>query len=605
MYIVEGFKYKSYLDYFTDVMERYFRKSPPIASHIYLSDEIMKDAELKRKIAYHCKFPHILNTLANDKDETVSAMARQNQYWLLVGGYSEISGFEKYERKEFARVEGHSNIIALLMFEEDPEIIAEALSNPSISVKMIVTFIKLLKERGRGLKDKQILELAQEALKKKKERIVVISKINKAISKLSEDENINLLLKYLLADDHFIREVVTARLSVVDVVILKKFIYTALEKKRFSNNLENFIVLQELLTLINERKDLIKLSSTSLKLPVTKSGQKHFISAADFYRQLLSKRREMLIRKCADDLTDFNNIILLSYCHIDEDKKLKQQAEAILTIDDIFNIIDDITTPRKVFKDVLQIFEKHPDKQLHKKVNAAYLKESNRLKDSLKELEQSVTAYFDIISQSLGYSQIHEYQDVIKAIGTTEKQISKFDHILEKKLGKQRKDLNKIFDRIKELLYNEANNIYLDTSQRAIHDMSYIQSLIHEIIDLKEMGLSSLRHGTPEDIEMKILVRAKTIWQSALSVYLGRLKDLSEMLQKKLIKLASNTENEKLFKEELNEAIDELEITHKEKINCKLQNPCKICSRRGCSAERFLTETDFLINELLDNFVEE
>ncbi len=604
MYTIEGFKYKSYLDYFTDVMNRYFRKSPPIEAHIYLNDEIMKDPELRRKIAYHCKFPHILNTLANDKDETVSAMARQNDYWLLVGGYSEISGFEKVERKEFARVEGHSNIIALLMFEEDPEIVAEALSNPSISVKMIVTFIKLLKERGKGHKDRQILELAQEALKKKKERIVFISEINKAISKLSENDNINLLLKYLLVDDHFIREVVMARLSIVDVVILKKFIYTALEQKRFKNNLENFVVLQQLLSLVNDRKDLEKLSSTSLRLPANR-GHRHFISAADFYRQLLTKRRDLLIKKCADNLTDFDNIILLSLCHIDSDKKLRLQADEILSIDDIFNIIDDITTPRKVFKDILQIFENFPDKELHKKVNTAYLKESNRLKDSLKELEQSVTAYFDIISQSLGYSQIHEYQDVIKAIGTTEKQISKFDHILEKKLGKQRRELNKIFDRIKELLHNETDNIYLDTSQRAIHDMGYIQSLIHEIINLKEMGLSSLRHGTPEDIEMKILVRAKTIWQSALSVYLGRLKDLSEMLQKKLIKLAINTEDEKLFKEELNEAIDELEIIHKAKINCKLQNPCKICSRRGCSAERFLIEADFLISELLDNFVEE
>jgi hypothetical protein len=587
-------------------MERYFRKTPPIASHLYLSNEIMQDVELRKKIAHHCKYPHIINALANDKDKSVRSTAKQNDFWLLVGSYSEISGFEKHERKEFARVEGHSNIIALLMFEEDPEIVSEALSNPSISVKMIVTFVKLLKERGKGRKDKQLLDLALEALKKKKERIVIISEINKAITKLSENDNINLLLKYLLAEDHFIREVVIARLAVVDVIILKKFIYTALEKKRFKNNLENFIVLQELLALINERKDLEKLTTTSLKLPEKKGGQQHhFISAANFYRQLITKRRDLLIKKCAEDLTDFDNIILLSYCHIDSDNKLQQQAESILTIDDIFNIIDDVSTPRKAFRDVLQIFENHSDKEFRQRVEQVYLEETNRLKDSLKELEQSVTAYFDIISQSLGYSQIHEFQDVIKAIDTTEKQISKFDHIIEKNMSKQRKELNKTFSKIKDLLLNEANNIYLDTSQRAIHDMSYIQSLIHEIINLKEMGLSSLRHGTPEDIEMQILTKAKAIWQSALSVYLGRLKDLSEMLQKKLIKLASNTENETRFQKELQEAMDELEVNHKNKINCKLQNPCKICSRRGCSAERFLTETDFLINELLDNFVEE
>jgi hypothetical protein len=605
LYIVEGIEYKSYLDYFTDVMERYFRKVPPIASHIYLSEEVMQDAELRKKIAAHCKYPHIINALANDSDKAVREAAKQNDYWLLVGNYSEISGFEKHERKEFARVEGHSNIIALLMFEEDPDIITEALGNPSISVKMIATFIKLLEERGKGRKDKQLLGLALSALKKKKERIVIISEINKAVTKLTDENNINLLLGHLLSSDHFIREVVIARLAAIDVALLKKFIYTALEKSRFKNNLENFIALQELFKLINERKDLEKVTTTTLKLPINKEGKRHFISAANFYRQLITKRRNLLIKKCAEDLTDFNNIILLSYCHIDEDKKLRRQAEAILTIDDIFNIIDDISTPRKAFKDVLQIFENHPDKEFRQRVEQVYLAETNRLKESLKELEQSVTAYFDIISQSLGYSQIHEFQDVIKAIDTTEKQISKFDDLLEKNIGRQRKELNKTFSKIKILLRKEADNIYLDTSQRAIHDMSYIQSLIHEIINLKEMGLSSLRQGTPEDIEMQILTKAKAIWQSALSVYLGRLKDLSEMLQKKLIKLASNTENEKQFKEELLEALEELELNHKEKINCKLQNPCKVCSRRGCSAERFLAETDFLINELLDNFVEE
>ena len=64
--------------------------------------------------------------------------------------------------------------------------------------------------------------------------------------------------------------------------------------------------------------------------------------------------------------------------------------------------------------------------------------------------------------------------------------------------------------------------------------MEYILSLIDEIFKLKEFGLKSLRPGSSADFESEVRSKASAIWRSAISFYLGRIKDLSEMIQKKI-----------------------------------------------------------------------
>ena len=38
-------------------------------------------------------------------------------------------------------------------------------------------------------------------------------------------------------------------------------------------------------------------------------------------------------------------------------------------------------------------------------------------------------------------------------------------------------------------------------------------------------------------------------------------------------------------------------------VDCKLTIACNQCVKRSCAAERFLKETEFFIEELLDNFI--
>lgn len=95
------------------------------------------------------------------------------------------------------------------------------------------------------------------------------------------------------------------------------------------------------------------------------------------------------------------------------------------------------------------------------------------------------------------------------------------------------------------------------------------------------------------------------IWRATISVFLGRVKDLEEMLRMKWTKLISegNTKQKiEAFESELYEAFDEIESGHKTEVECKLKIPCRECKRRGCASERFLHQVDFLLDEINMNF---
>ncbi len=595
--------YKNFLEYYSIVMERYFRKAPPIPSNVYLSPDVIEETDVRINVARNCHFPAIINQLANDENEAVSEAARENEFWVILGRFQDILGFGKKERKEFARVESNVNLVTLLMFEDDLEIIHDTLNNPSLSFKMLALFIRLLKERGQGRKDEQIYEMAQQVLEKKKQQIFNISAINKAARNLDNSDNIITILKSLAEEDPTLRSAIHNNLEKVEINLLRKVIMSSLDDKLFETNLQHFVVLSQIISHIQRRDDLHNTSITYLKLKDT-SPEVKGLSIGAYFTQLLNKKRIAIVKLCADDLMNFDNVILLCYCHVDNDRQINDLASKIIRIDEIINLLNDYSTPRRVFKTILGILELHKDESVVEQVHETHLRETHRLKDSMKELEVSVQAYFDIIFRSLGYNQINEYQDVIKAVNLTEKQIAKFDHILRDKLGSKRYDLIDIFEKIREIFAENARSVYFDVSPKTVKELEYILSLIVEIFNLRDMGLASLRPGTPEDIESEIKSRARVIWQSAISIYLGRIKDLTEMIRKKIAKTASEQYGNNEFDREMQSATKDLEASYKDKVQCNLTNTCAVCNRRGCASERFLTEGRFFIEEFIDNFLE-
>ncbi len=586
-------------------MHRYFRRNPPIPTNYYLSGEAAESEELKIQIAQRCHFPSIINILANDENDLVRRTARNTRFWKLAGRYQDILGFGKRERRAFARIEGHPNILVLLMFEDDPDVINEVLHNPSVSLQILVLFQQLLKERGTGRKDEQLQMIARGIISERRAQIIKISEINKAAEQIGSPQNIISILQYFAEKDVTVHRAVENILNAQSAGIVRLFVNKALENDSFKHILDHFSVLSSLISLIEHREDLkyIPISALGIDSPVSVNGPLQSVS--HFFLNLLTKKRLSVIRHSAANIADFKNIILLARCHINSNETLRRLATEIMPVEDILLLMNDISTPRRIFKEVLSILENHSDESVAERVHDTYLLDSSRMRESLKELELSVQAYFDIIFQSLGYNKINEYLNVVRSIETTKKQLSKFNQLILDELGGNYQALTAMLEQIKKTMRKEANIIYFDISPGVSRELESIFLIIEEIFKLKDMGLASLRPGTPQDIESEIRARARIIWQSAISIYLGRIKDLSEMIRKKIQRSAAPYTVKKELEAEMRTASEELEKSYKSKIQCALTNTCMVCGKRGCAAERFLNETHFFIKEYLDNFIDD
>ncbi len=592
------FKFKNEIHYFNYIMQQYFRRTPPIPTHIYLQFDKPEDKVIiqKKLIAANCHFPAILNVLAHDKHEEVRNAVYQSTYWQLVGRYQDILGFGKRERKAFARNEDKHNIFILLMFEDDPEVFTEVLNNPAISLTMLVRYIQLLQKRGRGRRDEHFLRLAKQALSRKKDQILKLSLLQRLVRNPQAPKNVEAILPFLYKEESILKKAVFNTLRRVDQDTLKRVVLAVLNDELFATHLQQFKAITFLLEILQKRRESDRLRYSE--------DPSIFLPHNEYLWKLLKRKRLNIVKSCEEDLANFNNILILTYCHSDKDAQIRALANKILSVEDILEIARDITTPRKIFVEIINILENHYDETITSKVQEIRLLESERLKEALHEMEKTVQAYFDIIFQSLGYDKINDFRAVISTFEFVNKQVKKYESKLEDKINSELITLKEVTTSIKSVFQSWIDTIYYETSKRTLSELEYVKDSIEEILSLKDMNNLTLRPGTPEDVETSIRLKAHKIWQSAISIYLGRLKDLSEMLQRKTLKLARLYFQNHNFIKDFKEALAELERDYKEQIQCPLTVPCRRCNRRGCAAERFLNETHFLIEQLIDNFAE-
>jgi len=277
----------------------------------YLNLENALNENNRINLATICHFPSIINTLARDKNYKVVAAALKNNFWVLVGELQDVLGFGKRERREFARQEVFRIILILLMFEDDLDIIREVLRNASVSTQMLAIFINLLERRGRGQKDQQILKEAQEVLLAKKQRIIKASEINKSRKHLSQREYQLSLSQKLADDDKFIRKAVHNILVDMKPELLLQIILLNTMESPKEEILSQFIILSELIQIIEKREDLRKISA--LKLVADKSAESRFrnLNVTDYFSDLINRKRFALLDQCQEDLTDFQHVLLL------------------------------------------------------------------------------------------------------------------------------------------------------------------------------------------------------------------------------------------------------------------------------------------------------
>ncbi len=598
------FTFQTESEYFKFVMERYFRKIPPIPTNVYLNLGNSLDEKNRIKLATLCHFPSIVNTLARDKNYKVAEAALKNDFWLLVGELQDVLGFGKRERREFAHQEVFRIILVLLMFEDDLDVIREVLRNASVSTQMLAIFINLLDRRGRGQKDRQILKEAQDVLLTKKQRIIKASEIKKSRKHLSQNEYQLSLVQKLADDDKVIRKAVHNILVDQKPELILEFILLTTKEGPKDEILSQFIILSELTQVIEKREDLRKTSA--MEVVEDKSADSKFrnLNVAEYFSDLINRQRLSLLDQCQEDLTDFQHVLLLTNCHCDFNEEIRLIANNIISLDDIFSLVNDISTPQHIFKAVLDILRDHPFEGMQKKVESTYQDESKRLWIRLKELEQTINAYFDIIFQSLGFTQINEYNISIKSLEQAERTIEHLSPRLDDSTRKKIDQALPAFVEIKKAVEMQIYEINADITPGKLKDLYHIQDIIQQIYDLKNIGKEGLRPGILKDIDPELLTKAGKIWQSALGQFLGRIKHLNEMIKIKFAILAKEVEKHENIQSDFVEVVETFEENHKKKIKCSLTIACNQCLKRGCASERFLTETEFFIDELLDNFMD-
>ena len=585
-------------------MERYFRSIPPIPTNVYLNLDNALTESNRIKLATICHFPSIINTLARDKNYKVAEAALKNNFWLLVGELQDVLGFGKRERREFARQEVFRIILILLMFEDDLDVIREVLRNASVSTQMLAIYINLLDRRGRGQKDQQILKEAQEVLLAKKQQIIKASEINKARKHLSKREYQLSLAQKLADDDKVIRKAVHNILVDLSPKLILDIILLTTQEGPKEENLSQFIILSELIRIIEKREDLRKTLAIEIVDEKSSDSRVKNLNVYDYFADLINRQRFSLLDQCQEDLTDFQHLLLLANCHCDFNEEIRSIANNIISLDDIFTLVNDNSTPQDIFKDVLNILREHPLEEIQKKVETTYQDESERLWTRLKELEQTINAYFDIIFQSLGFIQINEYNVSIKSLEQAERTIENLSPRLDDPTRKKIEQAIPAFVDIKKAVEMQIYDINSDVTQGKLKDLYHIQDIIQQIFDLKHIGKEGLRPGVLKDIDPQLLRKAEKIWQSALGQFLGRIKHLNEMIKIKFSILAKDVEQHENIQNDFVEIVETFEENHKKKIKCNLTIACSQCLKRGCASERFLTETEFFIDELLDNFME-
>jgi len=156
------------------------------------------------------------------------------------------------------------------------------------------------------------------------------------------------------------------------------------------------------------------------------------------------------------------------------------------------------------------------------------------------------------------------------------------------------------FEKSNIILKNDLKELYEIYDQSTEGELTEIHGLLELIFNLHEIDKDkdeeyAVRPGEEEKIDQKVL----TIWRSAISAYLGRIKELSEILRVKYEGLTKTTSVGMIDYQRVISMAEKLEDSHKKRVKCKLPIKCNNCKKRGCSSERFLREIILWVDELL------
>ena len=577
---------------FDRILRTYFYHTLPMPLDVYLSVIEKKPAHVRRTVARSCHDPEIIEALVNDPDPAVSQEAQRNEYWRLLGQYKPLLGLSQSEKIDFIRREGFPNILVFLVFETDLKVLEELFQHPGISVNMLNSLRHYFLEKDEP-NVQPVQQLIKDAITVRRRRILQVSSVFKEARADEGKQSISRILPFLLDND----EVVVK--SAVNV--LKHYDYTVLKSLIFEDNpLQDSPPDNERIWLVLHKlqkyyklsdKPFLKLSGSPLNIRYT---QQSFLD--DIY-----ERKSKLLDYCYDNLHYTQNLVVLAHAHLDTDPNIRNKLIGILNIEELLSLISDPTFPQGISYRIIEILKKHSSNYVQKRISEIFLELYERTRARMREMELTVNAYFDIIFNSLGYPHIHQLRHAFKILDAAKKLTSNFiDHN-----QRNTKDIDGIFNlfgKIAEFYQEKLSKLYFDMAESRVQEMEEVYEILLMIVDIPLEFIDKEGYVKEENPNLyyRTLNSTRTIWRSTLGQYLGRLRELDEMIRRKWIYIISDKEQKKLLWKEMKQAIQDLETDYKKEIGCKLQISCLNCQKRPCASERYLRQAEFFLSELLD-----
>ncbi len=530
--------------------------------------------------------------------QSKQAEIQNDLFWIKLGKFLHVLDFSEAERIKFARDHEIEPLVLFLLFERDLTVLELVFNNPRLPTKLLLDYVNFIKERDLDREDDKALRMAQKMLKRRSRRIVKAREIYQASERLDEDRYAFVLLSYLVDEDDLIQSAAQNGLSKMPSERLRKMLLDAniLDKLRAVRPLATAVDVMEMLHSAVKiiLKTLISTNDLGMKDRTDPTG------AMVGLRHALQTRKLNELEKCADDPSDLFNVTLLAYLHFDTYPAIRGRAREILALDDIMDLIVDESTPHLISRTVLKLLEKSADENIQNKIAELRLREAERINKKVKEIEVSINAYFDVIFQSLNYSRINSQRESVQALRTAADILKQFfgeaNNLEMSSVTVTQGMMRKAIEHFEATI----SDLYGDTKHELFSEFTEIQNMIHNILDLKQLQFDK-EVSKSEPLEETVLSKVIAVWRLSISNYLGRLKDLEEMLRIKWGNAMTETQSRQameLAESELYEAFEEIETGHKESVECRLKIPCRECKRRGCASERFLLQVDFLLDEI-------
>lgn len=546
-------------------------------------------------------FPEVLLTLSKDVDINVREEVYKNEFWQLIGRNYDIINFPKKEKLKLIEDENLFVLLTFLLFEKDLDVIGKVLNHPLLSIQILLDYEKILKKRGFGLEDQKLLQLVQKVIRERKERFHKVSQIH-AAKLIDNKENIYRLLEFLSDTDPIIKK---SALNALESIPIKRILgalsdYSSI-MEYFKGKTEEFINILE--DLYQKFKPPLQLKEFLANQNIAQKTSK----IEETWKQVIIKIATDFLHHLETELNDYHNLQAIVYAHLSSLKEISSVADSILTIDDIFTLIEDEHFPKNVSKIIVSILQKHPDKKVQKRVENFYFKESERLRKKLKEMEISINAYFDIIFDMLDYPKIYEIRQKLKLLDQAFRLFEEYFARMQNSDFSAKKGFFQVYHALIKDYQLQLEKIYKDISDKSLEEIEDLYEMLSLIFDVKDSFIQEEIDKSVTDFSkeenQKLIKQAQLIWKSSISQYLGRIKELDDMLRHKWIHMISKKEGEDEaaeLKEEIKRVIQQMEIEHKSMIKCNLPITCRVCQKRNCASERFINQVEFFTSEFID-----